>query len=275
MASSGLSATATVLHIKHVDVSEITYGTPRSLDSGAKSIPIFYKGKPLIIQTEEMRIPFGIRDAMMSDRIATTNSTAATDGTASDASALSGTSNGKKVIEFSVEKESAPSFFERMLEMDSIIIDHAMKHSKQWFRKVHDKRDVLEALYTPMIKFHRDKETGEISTRYAPLFKANLPVKQGVLQTDIYDTSRNKVNLATCDLRGARGVAILQCSGLWIAAGKFGCSWRALQMRVTPSRSSIAGYAFIDDDDDAVATETADEPATTDPAIAMKEKVFM
>lgn len=244
-----------VIHVKNVDLSDITYGAPRSLDSGGKSIPLFYKGKPLVIQSEEMRIPFGIRDSMVGG---------AAPGAGDLSSDAQTTINGKKTIEFSVERDTAAVFFEKISGMDSLIIDDAMKNSKAWFRKQHDNRDVLEALYTPMIKFARDKETGEISQRYAPLFKANLPVKQGLLTTEVYDASRNKIDTSTNDLRGSRGIAILQCSGVWVAGGKFGCSWRVLQMRVSSSPSKINGYAFIEDASD----EAAPVVAAGDEALA-------
>lgn len=240
-----------VIHVKNIDVADITFGVARTLDSGGKNIPLFHKGKPLVIQTEEMRIPFGIRDAYGASDVA------GSDGT-------SAVSSGKKNIEFSIEKDSAPFFFDKISALDSEIINHAMKNSKQWFRKQHDNRDVLEALYTPMIKFSRDKETGEISQRYAPLFKANLPVKQCVVTTEVYDTNRNKIDVSTNDLRGARGIAIVQCSGVWVAGGKFGCSWRVLQMRVSSSPSKISGYAFIEDpSESSTSTEVFHDAATT------------
>ena len=241
-----------VIHVKNVSLSDITYGTPRSLDSGGKSIPIFHKGNPLVIQTEEMRIPFGIRDAIAQAAAVV----AGDDGSSS--------SVGKKNIEFSVEKDLAPAFFETISSMDAMVIDHAMKHSKQWFRKAHDKRDVLEALYTPMIKYARDKDTGEITDRYAPLFKANLAMKQGVIATEVYDSSRSKIDILSVDLRGARGVAILQCSGVWVAGGKFGCSWRVLQMRVSLSKTRIQGYAFLEDPSDEQNSSTNNNNVTTE-----------
>jgi len=248
--SSAASSTSPVIHVRHLDLADVTYGAARTLDSGAKSIPVFYKGRPLVLQTEDMRIPFGIRDAF---------GAGAADAGGAERSTVEG--SGKKSVDFSVDKDTAQTFYDKMTSMDELIIGDALKHSKQWFRKVHDKRDVLEALYTPMVKFSRDRDTGEINNRYSPLFKANLPVKLGVVQTDVYDTERNKIDIATNDLRGARAVAIIQCSGVWVAGGKFGCSWRVLQMRVSDKRQPIQGYAFIDDEEDSNADVQDDSNA--------------
>ena len=42
--------------------------------------------------------------------------------------------------------------------------------------------------------------------------------------------------------------AIVQCVGIWVAGTKFGCSWKVLQMKITPP-STIKGYAFKEIDD--------------------------
>lgn len=236
-----MASESLIMHVKDLDSTSITYGPPRALmDSMGKSVPIYYRGHPLVIQTEEMRIPFGIRDGLNGDNAAQSSQS---------------TQVRKKSLEFSVEKDVAPLFFARISEMDATVIDHAMRHSKHWFRKAHDSRDVLEALYSPMIKHARDKVTGEISTKYAPLFKANLIVKpDGSIGTEVYDSKRRPVDVASNDLRGLRGIAILQCSGVWIAGGKFGVAWRALQLRVSGSSSAGMGqlpkFAFIADDVD-------------------------
>ena len=43
---------------------------------------------------------------------------------------------------------------------------------------------------------------------------------------------------------------VLRCNGIWVINGKFGCTWRAEQLKVEVSQKSIDGYAFRDDDDD-------------------------
>lgn len=235
MSSSSLAAPAVVVLVKQVEPNEVTYGPPRTLDSGSKSIPLLHRGKNLVVQTEEMRIPFGIRDGG-----------AFGGGSGADER---GVCSEKKTIEFSVDPDVCPHAYEKFRALDDKIIDDAMVNSRTWFRKCHDKRDVLEALYSPIVRMYRDKATGEISDRFPPLIKANLPVKQGALLTEVYDVNRMRVDVRSVDLRGARGVAILQCSGIWIAGGKFGCSWKVLQLRVSSMQSKITGYCFRDDDE--------------------------
>jgi Family of unknown function (DUF5871) len=221
---------SSVILVKDLSLSDITYGMPRNLDNGAKSIPVYHKGNPIVLQTEDMRIPFGLRDGIKDDS--------------------KPSQQDKKTMEFAMDKDMAPNFYDKISALDDVIIDDGIRNSKTWFRKTHEKRDVLEALYTHMVKHYRDRETGEISDRFPPLFKTNIPMKQGQILTEVFSADRNKLDILTTDLRGARGVAIIQCTGVWIAGGKFGCSWKLLQLRVSSSSSNrITGYAFKDDDD--------------------------
>jgi hypothetical protein len=54
--------------------------------------------------------------------------------------------------------------------------------------------------------------------------------------------------------KGAKVKMILKCNGLWIASGKFGCTWRAEQVKIN-SPIEFTGYAFDDDEDDGASTE--------------------
>ena len=64
----------------------------------------------------------------------------------------------------------------------------------------------------------------------------------------MYDSSKNLIDLSTIETKGAKITAIIQCLGLWAIAGKFGCTWKVLQMRVVPV-ATIKGWAFKDLDD--------------------------
>ena len=43
---------------------------------------------------------------------------------------------------------------------------------------------------------------------------------------------------------------LLKCNGIWIINGKFGCTWKAEQIKVKVPEKAISGYAFRDDDED-------------------------
>jgi hypothetical protein len=46
--------------------------------------------------------------------------------------------------------------------------------------------------------------------------------------------------------------------GLWMAGGKFGSSWRVLQMKIIPNQA-LRGYAFKENPEDKMAEEDLEE----------------
>jgi hypothetical protein len=220
------------------DVQNIAYGTPKVNDNGGKSIYISFNKSPVVIQTPEMYAPFG-KQKWDTDK-----------GTF------------KYTLDLSFKnmenRENLKTFYDKMVELDNKLIDDALANSFDWLKKKGVSRDVVQALYTKMIRHPIDKATGEISTKYPPTFKLNLPYKDGGFVCDVYDKNRNLVDLNTIETKGAKVTAIIQCLGVWVAAGKFGCTWKVLQMRVAPP-SSIVGYAFKEIESEAVEVDSDEE----------------
>jgi hypothetical protein len=140
-----------------------------------------------------------------------------------------------------------------MSALDKKLVHDGVDNSMTWLKKKITSADVVEALYTPIVKYAKDKTTGEITDKYPPSMKLKLPFNNGVFQCEVYDTKRKQVNLKELidngSLKGAKVTAIIQCSGIWVAGGKYGCSWKVLQMRVSPPQT-IKGYAFKEIEDD-------------------------
>lgn len=219
-----------ILLPKAIDVSKLTYGNLRNLESGGKVVYIGYDGKPLYIQTPEMVAPFGM---------STWNA---------DKSYL----KDKHTIEMSFKgKENRASlqyFYGFLEQMDNKIIDDAMSNAMTWFKKKFTSREVVEAVYTPMLKFPKDKDTGEITDKYPPTFRICPSMTDNKFACDVYDKNKQPISISNVE-KGSKVTAILQCLGLWIAGGKFGCTWKVVQMKVV-NPPSIKGFAFKDTDDD-------------------------
>ena len=49
--------------------------------------------------------------------------------------------------------------------------------------------------------------------------------------------------------KGSRVKLVLRSTGIWLASGKFGCSWRAEQMIIS-TPEGLEDFAFRDDEDD-------------------------
>lgn len=245
------------------DVSKVHYGTPRTNDNGGKSIYLSFNKSPIVLQTPEMFAPFGKQKW----------------------------DNEKGVSKYTLDlsfkgmetRENLKMFFDKMNELDEKLIDDGVANSFEWLKKKGASREVVKALYTKLVRHPVDKNTGEINHKYPPTFKLTLPWKDGAFQCEVYDASRKLVDLNTLETKGARVTAIIQCLGIWVAAGKYGCTWKVLQMRVVPPQS-IKGYAFkevddkageVDDEDDEDDDKSADADELLDHAAVEVKKVSL
>ncbi len=230
------------------NAKKISFLTPRVLDNGGKVIYISYAGKPLIFQTPEMIAPFGMGKW-------------ANEGRANDKYTLDLSFKGKET------REHLQYFFDGLQELDKTLVKAGLDNSQAWFKKKYSSLDVVEALYTPTVKYAKDKATGENTDKYPPTFKINLPYRDGQFECEVYDRNRNIVDLNGIETKGAKVSAIIRCTGIWIAGSKYGCSFKVLQMRISPP-STIKGYAFkeIDDKvDDDIDEEEAGVTQNVDP----------
>jgi len=136
--------------------------------------------------------------------------------------------------------------------LENYIKSEAIRNSMAWFNKKTMTAEVIEALWTPMLKYSKDPATGEPDLTKAPTLKVKLPMWDGKFNCEIYDTNgtmlypdakspNTPVDLVT---KGMNIVAIIQCGGLWFANGKFGCTWRLFQTVVQP-KPSLKGRCLI------------------------------
>lgn len=219
-------ASNNILRVSDVDIDSLTMGTPKSLDNGGKMISLMHKNKPFIIQIPSMESPYGL-SRYVSDR------------------------GGDDKISLDLSFKNAPELLEMFTKLDAKLISEGFKNGMPWFKKKFANEDVVEALYTHLVKHSKDKETGEITDKYPPTLKISVPYKEGKYLCEVYDNKKNSVPMEGLELKGANVTAIIQCNGVWVAGGKFGCKFKLLQMKVnsTPYSSKITGYAFLDDED--------------------------
>lgn len=217
------------------DPTLVSFSEPKQLESGGRSIFLSYDNQPFCVQTPEMNAPFGMSNYR--DR-------------------AGGVGPDKFTIDLSfkgiTERPNIRAFFTMLETIDTMMVDYALANSQTLFKKRHSSAEVVAALYTPAIKFAKDRNTGEVNDRYPPTFKMALPQKDGEFLCESYDAKRSRIDLQDIDTKGSSVTAITRCVAIWVINGKFGVTWKALQLRVTPS-SNLRGYAFRDDpvDDDA------------------------
>ena len=219
---------------KDFDPSNISYSDVKLVGKqGAKIVYVSLNGNPIILQTPEMSCPFGM------------SSYNAEQKGAADKYSIGLSFKGK---EFNT---SMQKFFDNLLAFDDKNLDSGLENSLQWFKTKHNNREVVRALYTPTVKFAKDKTTMEITDKYPPTIRLSLPYRDGKIAVDCYDDNRQPLELNdSLDLKGARITAIIQCTGIWLVGGKFIPSWKAVQLKVKQNATTIKGFAFKDDEND-------------------------
>lgn len=244
-----MSAASEVILPRNFDIRQISYGQPKQQATGAKTIYINYGGKQCYLQTPEMKAPFGV-------------SVWPSDNGGPDKYSLDLSFEGRE------SREQLQTFFDSLLAIDKRLVNDAMENSQLWFKKKYPSVDVVEALYSPTVKYSKDRETGEISNRYAPTFKMSLPFKDGKFQCPCYGSNREEVDLMEViqsgRSKGARVKAIVQISAVWIVGNKFGPMLKVRQLMLSePVR--LSGFAFQSTEEDAPEEDEEDEQVAQTP----------
>jgi hypothetical protein len=224
------AASKMILLPKQVEVSKLTYSAPKKLDNGGKIIPIYYDKAPLILQTPAMPVPYGMNDWQGDN----------------------GVHKYSVNLSFSGGDEPGTSmhtFRQLMATIDAKLVQDACDNSFAWLGKKSLSSEVATELYTPIVKMAKDKETGEETDRYPPTMKATLPSKDGEITCEAYNTERQQLDVKASLVKRSKATAILQCTGIWVAGGRFGTTWKVLQMKLDVP-NGITGYAFAEDADD-------------------------
>ena len=220
-----------VILAKDFNIANVGIGSVRTLDNGGKIVYLNYKSNKLFLQTPKLKAPFGLSNW---------------EGKYSLDLSLSG---------YDGSVESVKTFYTALATLDEYMLDQGMQNGMAWFKRKMASTEVVDALYSRNVKFAKDKATGEVTDKYPPTFKLSLPFRDGKFACDVYDVKRNPLDLSSVELKGAKITAIAQCTGVWLAGGKFGCSWKVVQLLVEP-QETIKGYAFKDIEDSANAGES-------------------
>jgi hypothetical protein len=237
-----------------VDVSKMTISALKTLDNGAKMCYLNYNGgiSPLLIQTPEVDLPFDASYYSDSD------------------------TNGKFAVRFSMNdmenNKAIKDFHSKMVEMDNYLKDQALVNSVSWFKKAKMSGETIDSLYTPMVKVHIDPETGEPTGKYPPSFAFKIVKRDNKISCPMYNSEKvyydvngeteTPTTVERVLVKGAKIKVVLKCNGIWVANGKFGCTWRAEQMLVKVPEGGLNEFAIQSDSDDEDDSSNVDEKPT-------------
>ena len=151
------------------------------------------------------------------------------------------------------------NFMNNMSDFENKIKADAIINAKEWFGKAKMSEDAIDALWTPMLKYPKNKETLEPDTTRAPTLRVKIPYWEGEWKTELYDVNQQAIfpdpeggSLTPKDLiiKGTHVALVLQCGGIWFANGKFGVTWRLFQGVIKP-KATLHGkcHIFLNVDD--------------------------
>ena len=145
--------------------------------------------------------------------------------------------------------EDTQAFLQSMKDYEERIKNDAVANSKDWFGKSKMSKEVVNALFTPMLKYPKDKETGDFDYTRTPTLRIKVPYYDDTFRVEIYNLDEEMIfpnpeqpNLTPVELiQKTQNVAlVIQSGGIWFANGKFGTTWRLVQAVVQP-KASILG----------------------------------
>jgi hypothetical protein len=148
-------------------------------------------------------------------------------------------------------------FFANMQQFEAKIKRDAIANSKEWFGKAMS-AEVVGAIFTPMLYYSKNLQTGEPDLSKNPTLKVKLPFYDGEWKgIEIYDTENNTLFPGNSDgktpkdiiIKGSDVSLIMTCGGLWFAGGAFGVTWRLFQAVLKP-KASLRGRCHIVLDED-------------------------
>ena len=148
--------------------------------------------------------------------------------------------------------EELSTFLKSMQSLEEMIKTTAVENSKEWMNKAKMSQEVVDALWSPMLKYPKDQSTGEPDYSRAPTLRVKLPYWEGEFKNvEVYDINQttlfpNDGDISVVDLitKGSNVATIIQCGGIWFANGKFGVTWKLFQCVVKP-RETLSGKCHI------------------------------
>jgi hypothetical protein len=142
-------------------------------------------------------------------------------------------------------------FKEAMKNVDNLNIQHILGQSKEWWGKQFTKDAVEDVCYGSLIKADKKGE-------YPDRFKIKLPFYDGAPRFKVYNNRNEEIQWCTLE-EGKPPVldwswaqpymqveAIVECEGLWEVNKKVFCTFKAIQLRITPPEG-LPDCAFVDD----------------------------
>ncbi len=212
-------------------VSSITMSPPKVNGLGGKSININYQNTRMMLRMPKMMC-WGIDDKE-----------------------FDGKSKLSLTLQFpSAEKYNTPELtavLENLKKFEQHVKEQAIVNCKEWFNKSKMSMDVVDALFTPILRYPRT-EGGEPNYAKSPSLNVKIPAWDGRIDSEVFDAAGqilfpNSTGLTLSDLIPKQTVlsTLITCGGIWFAGGKFGVTFKLRQAALEQKTQLTRGVCHI------------------------------
>ena len=138
-------------------------------------------------------------------------------------------------LSFDKDNEESNSLYDKLKELDDIIIKTVTENSKEWLGKAYDINVIREALYKPLVRQGKDD--------YPDTIKLKVMTKpNGEFLAEAYNSAREMITVDQIE-KGQRCMCIVDFNQIWFIDNKFGVSVRLSQVLCEQS-SKLPSFAF-------------------------------
>jgi len=167
--------------------------------------------------------------------------------------------SGKKTYDLALQfpnqeynNTECAAFLKNMQELETRIKSDVIVNCKEWLGKPKMSADAVDALWSPMLKYPKDKASDEFDYSRAPTLKVKIQFWENVFKNvELYNDSGTLVfpnddtnSISDFIVKGSNVATIIQCGGIWVANGKFGVTWKLFQAVVKP-KTTLSGKCHI------------------------------
>ena len=182
-------------------------------------------------------------------------------------------SSGRRSYSMNFALDMNSTTYSKMKQFEDKIIADAAINSKQWFGQTNMSQEVVKALFYPILKHPKDKQSGEIDYERDPTLKVKLPYWEEKFSMELYDMESNLLfnkdsqsedfDIMTELPQRSHVACLIECGGVWFAAGRCGVTWKFLQgKRRKPVK--IEGFCMLDDSDEEDIVDNIEQTEQTD-----------
>jgi hypothetical protein len=211
---------------------------------GNRTMPITRRGKPLMVKMPAM-LTWGVDNREF---------------------------DGKRKLNLSLQFPTNPKYsseahefaLENFKAFELEVKKQVFLNAKECLNKTVKSLDVIDALWSQMLCYSKNKETNEPDLTRAPTLKIKIPEWGGKINVDVFDHERKilfpngAAQIEDVIPKQATVECLLVCGGVWFAGnGSFGVTWKLSQCRVQEARGGVPRGVCVFGDEEGAPSKPA------------------